>query len=241
MTIMRNLDQVTLVGIDCVDFSRLQLAADISSAEISFGAVKLLTSEATDDPRAISIPALTSIDAYSQFCLRELHHYIETPYALIIQYDGFVLNPAAWDDSFLLYDYLGAPAVTGAMAYGRGMVPQPEIGKLVVGNGGFSLRSLKLLKMTAKLIDEGPFNPEGPEDWVQCYTNRALLESHGITFAPTDIADTFSFEGRSKDYHTWQNSFGFHSLRWTDISAWLTAHPEYDGKIINQVRLDELD
>lgn len=240
MATMLNLDQVTLIGIDCVDFSRLQLAADISCAGINFGAVKLLTSQPTDDPRAVAISAITSIDAYSQFCLRELHRYIDTPFALIIQYDGFVLWPAAWDDSFLLYDYLGAPILTGAWAYGRGMVPEHEIGNLVVGNGGFSLRSKKLLELTAALIADGSFDPAGPEDWVQCYTNRGLLESRGIRFAPTNLAEHFSFEGRSKDYYVWQNSFGFHSLKWTDISAWLGVHPEYAEKIINQVHVEEL-
>ncbi len=238
---MLHLDQVTLIGIDCVDFSRLQLAADISCSDITFGAVKLLTSQVSDDPRAVAIAPLTSIDAYSQFCLRDLYQYVDTPYALIIQYDGFVLNAAAWDDAFLKYDYLGAPILTGAWAYGRGLVPMHEIGNLVIGNGGFSLRSKKLLALTAALIADGSFDSDGPEDWVQCYTNRALLESHGVTFAPVDVAERFSFEGRSKEYYRWHNSFGFHSLKWTDIGAWLAANPEYAARVRNEVMLDQLD
>jgi hypothetical protein len=238
---MLQLEQVTLIGIDCVDFSRLQLAADISCREITFSAVKLLTSEMSDDPRAISIAPLMSIDAYSQFCLRELDRYIDTPYALIIQHDGFVLNASAWDEAYLTYDYLGAPARAGTTVYGYGAVPPHVVGTLVVGNGGFSLRSKKLLELTATLIARGDFDPDGPEDWVQCYTNRALLESNGIRFAPSDLAERFSFEGRSKDYYRWQDSFGFHSLKWTDISAWLKEHPEYRDSLKNEVRLEELE
>ena len=56
---------------------------------------------------------------------------------LIIQHDGFILNHKAWDNEFLNYDYIGAPV------YWMG-------NKLIeVGNGGFSLRSKKLLKIIA--------------------------------------------------------------------------------------------
>ena len=81
---MKNLPEVTLVGIDCVDVARLALALDISSQAITFGAVKLLTSLPTTDPRQVMIPHLGSITAYSQFCLFDLHQYIDTPYVLIV-------------------------------------------------------------------------------------------------------------------------------------------------------------
>lgn len=38
-----------------------------------------------------------------------LDSYIETPHVLVVQYDGFILNPDAWTDEFLEYDYVGAP------------------------------------------------------------------------------------------------------------------------------------
>lgn len=41
--------------------------------------------------------------------IKELNKYIETDYVLIVQYDGFILNPKAWMDEFLEYDYIGAP------------------------------------------------------------------------------------------------------------------------------------
>lgn len=84
---------VTLVGIDCVDVQRIQKALDISSQDIEFGAVKLLTSLPTDDVRKVEIKNLDSIEKYSEFCIRDLVTYIETEFVLIVQYDGFILNP----------------------------------------------------------------------------------------------------------------------------------------------------
>src|ERR1700722_4665835 len=106
---MKSLPDVTLIGIDCVDLKRLQLAADICCKEMTFGAVKLLSSIPSDDPRVIGIPKKQSVQEYSKFAIAELDTYIQTSHALIIQYDGFILNPQAWSDEFLEYDYVGSP------------------------------------------------------------------------------------------------------------------------------------
>lgn len=235
---MIQLPSVTLLGIDCVDVARLQLALDICEKEVMFGAVKLLTSLPTDDVRKVAITPLGTIEAYSQFCLTELHRYVDTPHVLVVQHDGFILNPAAWDDAWLQYDYIGAPIQIGDWTIDRHGVPQSLNGSLVVGNGGFSLRSKKLLSLTAELAARGDFILSEPEDWAQCYTERAKLETYGIRFAPAEVAERFSFEGRSNEYYQYKDSFGFHGLQWTDISVWLDAHPEYRGQITNRVTPD---
>ena len=33
---------------------------------------------------------------------------MRTPHVLLIQWDGFVVNPSAWSDEFLDFDYVGA-------------------------------------------------------------------------------------------------------------------------------------
>ena len=235
---MKNLPTVTLVIIDCVDVKRAQLALDISCQDMSFGAVRLLTSIPTDDPRAVQIAPLNSIDAYSKFCLLDLHRYVETSHVLVIQYDGFVVNPGAWQDAFLDYDYIGAPILIGDWAIGRHGVPAADIGKLVVGNGGFSLRSKRLTELTAALGHSGDFVLTEPEDWAMCYTERAKLEASGMTFAPVPLAEAFSFEGRTAEYCQYRDSFGFHSLRWTDLSPWLATHPEYRSQIRNVIEME---
>lgn len=236
---MKSLPEVTLIGIDCLNIERLQLALDISCQEILFDSVKLLTSLPTDDPRAVAIKPITSIETYSRFCLLDLHQYVDTPYVLIVQHDGFILNPAAWQDSFLEYDYIGAPILIGDWAVLKHQVPETLVGTLVVGNGGFSLRSKELLTLTAKLGHEGNFVLNEPEDWIMCYTERTRLEAAGIRFAPVSLAEAFSFEGRSHEYYNYTNSFGFHSFRWTNITSWMAAHPEYTSSFTHEAKLDE--
>ena len=58
---MKILNNVTLVGIDCVDLKRLQLVADISTKEITFAKVKLLTSIKSSDSRVINIKKIILI------------------------------------------------------------------------------------------------------------------------------------------------------------------------------------
>ena len=238
---MFNLPEVTLIGIDCLDVVRLQLAFDISTKDINFGAVKLLTSIPTDDLRAIKIEPLLSIDAYSDFCLRDLYKYVDTPYTLIIQYDGFILNTKEWSDDFLKYDYIGAPFLISDWTKEKHGVPDNLLGNLLVGNGGFSLRSKKLLDLTSELAKNNLIKTDEAEDWTQCYTYRELLEEKGIKFASVAVAENFSFEGRSKDYFHWKKSFGFHSLKWTDLSLWLEANPEYKSQIKNQVEVSTFE
>src|ERR1700742_303923 len=103
---MKHLPNVTLLGIDCVTIDRLILAANICQKDFQFAEVKLLSSLFSLDHRVISIPPINSIRAYSEFVLKDLAEYVNTEFVLIIQYDGFILNPAAWSDEFLAYDYI---------------------------------------------------------------------------------------------------------------------------------------
>lgn len=231
---MLQLPNITLIGADCVNFERLQLAADISTKEIEFGAVKLLTSLKTDDKRAVPIDNLLNITDYSVFCLRDLHKYVDTEFALIIQHDGFVLNPGAWDEEFLNYDYIGAPIHVREWAIKKLGVPKDKIPFTIVGNGGFSLRSKKLLNTTADLFDKRILKKVHPEDWIFCYEYRKEFEKRGITYAPEQLAGRFSHEG-SRSQREYSDSFGFHSLRNTDISSWLEKHPEWKNSIRNFV------
>jgi hypothetical protein len=117
----------------------------------------------------------------------------------VVQHDGYVLNGGAWTDDFLKYDYIGAP-------WG---------GVNLVGNGGFSLRSRRLLEACSRMDGE-----PHPEDDFICRRHRKDLENLGMRFAPKELADRFAVEGASfvwRDYawnsdgRYWSNQFGFHS------------------------------
>jgi hypothetical protein len=103
-----------------------------------------------------------------------------------------VVDAEQWDPAFLEYDYIGAPW------------PQFDDGR-DVGNGGFSLRSRKLLDACRA----PEFVQSHPEDIAICRTNRTLLERQfGIRFADRATAARFSFE-RSKEC---AETFGFHGV-----------------------------
>ncbi len=223
---MKTLSNVTLIGIDCVNVERIQKALDISSDKIQFAEVKLLTSLPTNDPRKVEIPYIGTIEAYSEFCIRELVKYVSTDFVLLVQWDGFVLNPDSWTDEFFAYDYIGAPwLVRDEFWFTKFHFPRNLCNTIVVGNGGFSLRSKKLLETSCRLANEGRFKVYQPEDVVMCVWDRKLMEDSGIVFAPAEIAEKFSIEG---DNHIYGKQFGFHNLRWTDISEWITKNPKWN-------------
>jgi len=223
----RKLNTVTLLGIDCVDIDRLVLAMDICQQEFEFADVKILTSLQSDHKNVISIKPINSVEEYSEFALSELDSYIDTSHVLIVQYDGFILNPGQWTDEFLKYDYIGAPWFVANWSVRDFDFPKELLGKLVVGGGGFSLRSKKLLSLCAKLYKENEIQRHHPEDVSICVYNRRLFEDNGIKFAPADLAKKFSFEYKSDDSDKWDGQFGFHGFKWTNISKWLEKHPEY--------------
>lgn len=135
------------------------------------------------------IPRLQSRADYSRFMLRELANHIDTSHALCIQWDGFVLNSNAWLPAFLEYDYIGS------------VWPQFRDGRNV-GNGGFSLRSKRLLEACRDL----PLDGSTPEDMLIARIARDVLEERGIRFAPDTIARQFAYE---RTEPTGQE-FGFH-------------------------------
>jgi hypothetical protein len=223
----RVLPTVTLLGIDCVNIERLILAAEICTEHFEFAAVKLLSSlPAPAHTSRVEIAHIGSEAEYSEFVIRHLAPHVDTPHVLIIQYDGFILNPSAWEDEFLEYDYIGAPWHIRASHIHRHGFPEEFLGTWRVGNGGFSLRSKRLLEECAHLAAQGVFVEYHPEDVQVCIHHRTALERKGVKYAPVELAKRFSYESDGTG-RVWSGEFGFHGIRWTDISAWTAQHPEY--------------
>lgn len=196
------LKDVTLLGVDCINIRNLIDVAQVCQKQMKFGAVKLLTSIKYSHPNVVQIEHIGTIEKYSEFIIKELFRYVDTEFVLIIQYDGFILNPNSWEDDFLNYDYIGAP-----WWYSNGMN---------VGNGGFSLRSKKLMQI---LAEDDKIRIFHPEDHHICITYRVYLESLGIKFASESLSRKFSIEANYKEGFTWNGQFGFHSYA-TDLSRW---------------------
>ena len=182
---MLNLKNVTLLGLDCVDLNRLKIARDICVKDIEFSAVKLLSSIESDDKDVVKIDKIDSIDKYSEFMVKKLNDYVDTEFVLIFQHDGFILSANNWRNEFLNYDYIGAPWI----GYYN------ENTEYNVGNGGFSLRSKKLLEI---LANDEQIKLGEPEDSLMCRQYRVYLESKGMKYAPEEIAGMFAIPDMMK-------------------------------------------
>ncbi len=191
-----NLPSVTLCAATSVNIPATAAALRACLDQVTFAECLLLTEAkgnvSDKEIRVVPIARLDSSRAYSEFMLKRLVDHIRTPHCLIVQWDGFVLDASKWDDGFLAYDYIGAPWPQSDSAYS-------------VGNGGFSLRSRRLLEACR---DPG-FVAGHPEDLAICRLNRRSLESrHGIRFADHAAAERFAFERSAPS----QPTFGFHGV-----------------------------
>jgi hypothetical protein len=206
---MINLDNITLVSVSSVKIDETLHALRHSCKDISFKSVKFLTdSEITcDDIEIVKIPKIDSVDEYSKFMIYDLDQYIDTEFALVVQYDGYVLNPELWTDDFLRYDYIGAPFPLPSDNFSY----RDSFGNIVrVGNGGFSLRSKKLISLPNRLNLPwksyfGYYNEDG---FIVCH-NRHIYEENGCKFAPIDVASKFSYENTIFE-NKGIKPFGFH-------------------------------
>lgn len=139
------------------------------------------------------IPKIESVSQYSSLVINKLPWLINENHFLLFQWDGFPVSPSNWDDVFFEYDYIGAPIPVGPTGF-------------LVGNGGFSFRSKKLLDAvkqiniaTEKLVSE---------DLLLCVDLRLVLENYGIKYAPVDVARRFSYESGPAV----KDVFGFHGV-----------------------------
>lgn len=185
--------RTTLACVDCREYALAADAMRRTLARCKFPRAVFFTDAECSVPGAetVRIARIDSTLAYSRFVMKELERHIDTDFVLLMQYDGYVINPGCWSAEFLRYDYIGAR--------------WPSSDWITVGNGGFSLRSKRLLRA----LQDPEIAPADPEDIAICRTYRELLEDrHGIRFAPEDVAARFSFETVPSEGPT----FGFHGL-----------------------------
>lgn len=189
---MINLNNTTLVAIGSTRIKETLKAIDICHKYCNFYDTIFFTDAET--PYTFRIPRMDSIKAYDQFVVKNLPKLIDADYTLTIHWDGFIVNPEAWTDQFLEYDYVGAPW------------PWWDH---ICGNGGFCLKSRKFFETQMELFDESYFVND-PDDVELCVKNREKFIKHGCIYAPPNIAYQFATEyGGYDNYH----SFGFHDLR----------------------------
>lgn len=182
---------VVIVDTDCHALAFNALHQSVTQFDVQQVIIFSDKPEAWPGYPVIRINPIASIEAYNQLITKRLAEELICDHALIIQFDGFILNPQEWAPLFLHYDYIGAP--------------WPNYSEHAVGNGGFSLRSRRLIEAVAELEYS---DLSEPEDLFICRRMRPALEEKGLRFASREIAAHFSVE--------WPNvlwpTFGFHGI-----------------------------
>lgn len=152
------------------------------------------------------IEKISSIEKYNELILTQIVEHVELDHYLIIQYDGFALNGSKFIEDFLKYDYIGAP--------------WPQFPNRKVGNGGFSLRSKKIIEASAHLALTRRSGEA--EDIFICQTIGEKLEKNfSIQFADELIASKFSYEAPYSN----RDTFGFHGF--LNLPIVYQKQPEY--------------
>jgi hypothetical protein len=209
---MIKLPDVTLIALSSIKIPETIHALEISMREIEFADVKLVTDKEFQHAhiKRELCPLMDNVDKYNEYAFLHLGDHISTSHALIIQYDSWVIRPTLWRNDWLWWDYIGA---------GWKIVPDAYIAnngeRVRVGNGGFSLRSKRLMTLPKEKgwelrSEQGWKNEDGN---IVCYWRKEFLEM-GIKYAPIDVAVHFSFENELEE-NCEVDSFGFHkNIRW---------------------------
>ena len=235
---------VTLICVDGVDPNLSYKSLLFSNREIGFDNIKLLSFELPDgyknDVQFIQIPKM-SWGEYNDFIARKLIDFIDTPYCLLVQTDGVVINSNLWLDEFFDYDYIGAPWPDEVVWQNLQNQKTRDSfiangGKSRIGNGGFSLRSKKFLAESSKYESCEGYG----EDTYLCNIHYQDMISNGIKFPSVDLACKFSIENPIREMgYIWPNSdsgfnssrsFGFHGVYIKDYQGVINKINQYNGK-----------
>lgn len=229
------LNDVTLVSVAATKLDDVVSALVHSQTGLEFYDTKLISpsrpSHLPSTVKWVQSPPLPlrspGKDAYSHFMIFDLWEFIASRHCLVIHADGYVINPKRWSSTFLDYDYIGAPWPIRQDAF-----IDPFGKNQRVGNGGFSLRSQKLLRVPLQVTvpfevndDDFYFHANANllhEDGNICVHNRHIYEQAGCKFAPIDVAVKFAQEQFVKEAR-WITPFGFHGRK---PKIWRSLFPE---------------
>jgi hypothetical protein len=203
---MLNLPDVTLVMIETREHELASLAIKECAELAKFGEVLVFTDDMErwwpNADRIVHVEDWPNKEGWSRFLWNEVGKYVRTSHLLSIQWDSWIVDPEAWRDEFLRYDYIGAP-----WWYKDG---------LNVGNGGFSLRSTALQRYLAKHRKDYPCINAIDDDQL-CRKYRPKLMQAGFEWATQEVADHFAFECLPQVH---EKVFGFHGIfNWPKVMS----------------------
>lgn len=197
---MLDLPTVTLACIETRSHELLRRTLVDALSKVRFGEVLILSDKPIMAPnsgnpiRWYKVDDAPTKEGWERQFWIELPKVVTTQHVLFIEWDAGIFDVDCWGDDFLDYDFIGAP-----WWYKDGMN---------VGNGGFSLRTSKLMRHIAANQERYPVAQPGDE--VLCRAYRRALEAEGFKWAPENLARDFSFECFDPPGGL---SFGFHAMR----------------------------
>jgi hypothetical protein len=204
-----NLPDVTLLALSSIEIPATIGALIRCCDKINFGAVKFVSDLKPDflpdDIQYEYAPKITCTRDFDDYAFLHLGKHIQTSHMLIVQYHAWIVRPELWEDSWLEYGFIGAPWPE------RPEFISQSTGEMVrVGNGGFSLRSKKLLDLPVQLglplyEDRGYTNDDG---LINSYYRKTFKEN-GIKYPSVEVAARFSFENLVPE-NNGVPAFGFH-------------------------------
>lgn len=208
------LPDVTLVAIDTVCHELTALAIKECLDQAQFGAVQIHTDDPLPFRQQVSGAAFVAVKRFPSPDEAMIHLWYEVPahlatgHMLLVQWDSGIVCPSRWSPHFLAYDYVGAPWGWHGDHH-------------EVGNGGFSLRSRRLMRHVAGHRERFPL--VHPEDDVLCRRYRPALERDGFRWASVDQALCFSFE--RSGFSGTESHFGYHGVfNWPRVFSAAALH-----------------
>lgn len=203
------LPDITLVTATSVRVSEHLRAIEKCRKNIDFGNVIFVSHEKPsyfpEDIEFMQYPKIETIMDFNYLMWEDIGWMIDTPFALFCQDHGYVLDHRLWRDEFLNYDFIGSPWEIRENSYTANTGE-----KVRVGNGGFSIRSQKLMRLPRQRgwelrQEHGFYNEDGN---YCCYYRKEFLEE-GIKYAPLELAIHFAYETPIPE-NQGVPSFGFH-------------------------------
>jgi hypothetical protein len=202
------LNNVTIAAVAGTKALETLKAIKYSMRELEFDRAILITpDDIQDDVVEIIKCEPLNYEQYNHFIVYRLHEYINTTHCLLVQNDGYVVNPWNWKEEWMQYDYIGAlwPLPQDDFSF------RDQDGNIQrMGNGGFTLRSKKLLSVAKDLdLEWKSYYGFYHEDGFFCCHHRKTYESAGCKFAPIEVAAEFSHETMVAENYG-NIPFGFH-------------------------------
>jgi tetratricopeptide (TPR) repeat protein len=173
---MLDLPSVTLVCLDCERQALALAALEQSMTRCRFAEVMFFTDRDLGIEELEVIPNFTATTREQRFdfIAHRLASHVSTPHLLLIQWDAFVVNPAAWTDEFLAFDFVAPPASPRAAED---------------ANEGIALLSTRLLRALERFADL-------PSRWdaaVERITHSDAGSGAELRLAPPALGKRFAF------------------------------------------------